>query len=184
VQRKKELTGGNILFLISCHEIVESSIRSLYDHSLVVHASDLPRGRGWSPMIWQILEGKTDITVSLLEAEDSVDSGKIWHQKIVHLEGHELFDEINNALFKAEIDLMNFAIENESTIEPKVQSDDRATYYRKRKPEDSKIDPEMSIASQFNLLRVADPERYPAFFEYFGRRYKILISKMEINENE
>ena len=32
---------------------------------------------------------------------------------------------------------------------------------------------------QINLLRVVDNERYPAFFEWMGQRYRILIQKDE-----
>jgi methionyl-tRNA formyltransferase len=180
VQRKKQLSGGKILFLISCHEIIGPDIRLKYDHSLVIHASDLPRGRGWSPLVWQVLEGKNEIVVSLLEAEEQVDTGRIWCQKKIYFEGHELADEMNQALFDAEIDLMNFAVDNKSTVEPVDQSEEQATYYRKRTPDDSKIDPDKNIVSQFDLLRVADPVRYPAFFDYRGHKYKISISKMDV----
>jgi methionyl-tRNA formyltransferase len=33
------------------------------------------------------------------------------------------------------------------------------------------------LAEQFDLLRVVDSERFPAFFEYRGRRYKLKIEK-------
>src|SRR5882757_2342579 len=90
VREKAELSGGDILFLISCHEIISRRDRQQYGASLVIHASDLPEGRGWSPHIWQILEGKRDIVVSLIEAQDQVDTGAIWAQRHLVLEGHEL----------------------------------------------------------------------------------------------
>ena len=40
---------------------------------------------------------------------------------------------------------------------------------------DSRLDPDDTIAQQFNLLRVVDNERYPAFFELLGRRYILKI---------
>ena len=70
--KKKEILGGDILFLISCNEIIKKDIRELYQKTLVIHASDLPKGRGWSPYIWEILDGKSEITVSLIEADESV----------------------------------------------------------------------------------------------------------------
>ena len=75
------LAGGEILFLVSCNEIIGKDVRDRYMATLVIHASDLPKGRGWSPHIWQIIEGKKEIMVSLLEAEDAVDSGAIWAKK-------------------------------------------------------------------------------------------------------
>lgn len=130
----------------------------------MIHASDLPRHRGWSPLVWQIVEGYQDIVVGLLEAEDSVDNGAIWHQISLHFAGHELVDEINDALFDEELRLMDFAVENFGTVRPRVQSNAgaHATYCRRRISEDSRIDPR-SIAEQFNLLRVADSLRYLTF---------------------
>jgi methionyl-tRNA formyltransferase len=34
------------------------------------------------------------------------------------------------------------------------------------------------LGEAFDLLRVADPERYPAFFEHRGRTYRIRIDPL------
>ncbi len=177
VNRKDELSEGDILFLISCNEIVDAATRNRYRATLVVHASDLPEGRGWSPHIWQILEGKNRIKVSLLEAEDAVDSGKIWAQKEMILEGHELFEEINEKLFATELELMEFAVTNFASVVPRAQENRPASYYPKRTPEDSRLDPDKTLAEQFDLLRVADNERFPAFVELRGHRYYLELKK-------
>jgi spore coat polysaccharide biosynthesis predicted glycosyltransferase SpsG len=39
-----------------------------------------------------------------------------------------------------------------------------------------------SIAEQFDLLRVVDPEHYPAFFDYRGKRYIIKMEKADSGE--
>ena len=179
VTEKKALTGGDILFLISCHEIIEEQERRLYQKSFVIHASDLPAGRGWSPHVWQILEGCNEIIISLLEAEDEVDSGAIWFKKRISVAGHELADEINQKIFKTEIELMNFTLDGFDEVKPVIQDHSYATYYPKRKPVDSKIDPNLTIAEQFDLLRISDPKRYPAFFEYRGYRYNLIIEKVD-----
>ncbi|WP_225172415.1 formyltransferase family protein [Bradyrhizobium sp. BRP19] len=178
VQRKAELSGGDILFLISCHEIISAGDRTRYGKSLVIHASDLPQGRGWSPHIWQILEGKNDIVVSLLEAEDQVDTGAIWAQRHLILEGHELFDEINAKLFAIELDLMNEALASIGRKAPVAQDGRAPTYYPRRSPADSRLDPAQPLARQFELLRVADPERFPAFFDFRGHRYLVRLEKV------
>lgn len=179
-RKKKELPGGDVLFLISCGEIVSAEDREKYQVSLVTHASDLPRGRGWSPHIWRIIEGATQITLSLLEAEDRVDSGRIWKQVIVPVPKHSLWDDINELIFDAEMELVDFALSNFTTIQPQRQNDKiEPSYYRLREPDDSRIDPEKSISSQFDLLRVCDPQRYPAFFYLRGHRYKLILEKMD-----
>ena len=177
VSRKAELSGGDLLFLVSCHELIGVDIRDQYRTTLVLHASDLPVGRGWSPHVWTVVNGGHEIVLSLLEAEDKVDSGDIWAQRRILLQGHELYDEINAAVFQAEIELIEHAINHYPEIEKWKQNEREATYYPRRTPEDSRLDPDKSIAAQFNLLRVVDSERYPAFFDYRGHRYYLKISK-------
>lgn len=172
-------TGGDILFLISCSEILKATTRGLFSHALVLHASDLPEGRGWSPHIWDILAGKQIITVSLLNAEDPVDSGDIWKKQVIQLNGRELFDDINDLLFTAELNLIEWACLNHETCYPIAQSTSNSSYHRKRVPIDSELNIHDSIENQFNLLRVCDPRRFPAFFYKDGQKYNIRIDKDE-----
>lgn len=180
VRCKADLPGGDILFLISCNEIIKQNDRNAYKKVLVIHASDLPKGRGWSPHIWQIIEGKEEITVTLLEAEDKVDSGDIWSQQLLRIPCDALWDEINQLIFEAEIKLMDCAVDNFYDIKPYPQkSVIEPTYYPKRTPNDSRIDPKLDIKSQFDLIRVCDPDRYPAFFELHGHKYIIRLEKAD-----
>ena len=172
-----EARGGDYLFLISCAEIVKKDVRTRYRHTLVIHASDLPHGRGWSPVAWTVLSGDTIVTVSMLEAEDKVDTGAIWAQRCFELQGHELLQEINQHLFDMELELMEYAIDYGEAITPRPQATVGSVYYERRKPSDSRIDPHKSIAEQFDLLRVSDDVRFPAFFEYRGYRYELRLIK-------
>ncbi|VXC38215.1 UDP-glucuronic acid dehydrogenase [Pseudomonas sp. 8Z] len=180
VRSKRELSGGDILFLISCSEIITADDRAAYSHSLVLHASDLPHGRGWSPHIWQILEGAEEIVLSLIEAEDRVDTGCIWKKIKIPIAKDMLWDEINHQLFVAEIELIDFAVSQWLAIVPTQQDEcGEVTYYPRRKPEDSRLDPRLSIESQFDQMRVCDPLRYPAFFELYGCKYKLTLEKID-----
>lgn len=174
---KNELSDGDILFLVSCNEIITCEIRRQYTKALVIHASDLPAGRGWSPHIWQILEGQNLLTVTLLEAEDKVDTGAIWKKLNFQLQGHELADEINEKLFETELKLMSFAVDNFDTVKPTVQKEGKRSCYPKRTPQDSKLNPDKTITEQFNLLRVADNIRFPAFIDHLGHRYILKLEK-------
>ncbi|HGY9624955.1 formyltransferase family protein [Pseudomonas putida] len=177
---KTELGEGDVLFLISCSEIIGEDVRRRFSKVLVLHASDLPKGRGWSPHIWEVIAGAETIVLSLLEAKDKVDSGDIWKKLDVPIPRDALFHEINEAIFLAEEKLLDYAVKNFDIIVPTPQSDDDvATYYSRRVPENSRIDPERTIAEQFDLLRVCDAERFPAFFEFRGARYKIMLEKIK-----
>jgi len=177
IHSKEELTSGDILFLISCSDIISKVERSEFKKTLVIHASDLPHGRGWSPHVWEIINGATNITLSLLEVEDKVDTGDIWKKVTVPIPKTALFDEINELIFNSELELMDFSIANYKTVKPKKQLNIDSTYWPKRSPNDSEIDINKGISEQFNLIRVCDPDRFPAFFYKDGKRFNITIKR-------
>ena len=59
--------------------------------NLVLHASNLPKGRGFAPLQWQILKKKNKIIMTLFEAVKNVDSGKIFAKDQIKLNGTELY---------------------------------------------------------------------------------------------
>lgn len=168
---------GNFLLLISCTQLVPPAVRDRFDHSLVVHSSDLPRGRGWSPQAWAVLQGADRLTVSLIEADDPVDSGRIWHKSHILLDGSELFDELHDKLYRCWMSLMDWALAHSESVVPESQTGE-PTYLNRRRPTDSRIDPDRTIADQFDQLRIADPDRFPAFFDLRGHRYAIRLEKL------
>lgn len=175
---RAELPGGDLLFLVSCSQIIRERERSLYAATLVVHASDLPRDRGWSPHVWQIVEGASLITVALIEAREPVDMGDVWFKTTFELEGTELLPEINDRLFAAELDLMDRAVREWGSVVPRPQVGDPGAYRSRRTREDSRLDPSRTIAEQFDQLRVVDNECYPAFFDHRGARYVLKIERV------
>jgi methionyl-tRNA formyltransferase len=177
IQRSADVQGGDILFLVSCHEIIKAPVRDRYRHTLVIHASDLPKGKGMSPHVWQILDGSTEIVVTLLEAAAALDAGDIWHQETMHIPRTALHDEIHAALFETELRLMSWALQHHTDVQPRPQSG-TGSFYRKRNPGDSQIPLAMTIGQAFALLRIADPQRYPAFIEVEGVRFKLAIERM------
>ena len=174
-----QVTNGELLFLVSCTDILDSSIISRFKKVMVLHASDLPQGRGWSPHIWELLRGAESITVSLLDAAVAVDCGDIYRKITINIPKSALWIEINDLLFAAEIQLIEFAIENFDNLHGISQNSGiEASYYPKRKPSDSEIDPNKSISEQFDLIRVCDSERFPAFFYHRGQAYKIILEEL------
>jgi methionyl-tRNA formyltransferase len=178
MRSRDQLAPGDLLFLISCSEIINVDVRDKFKKVLVIHASDLPKGRGWSPHVWQILEGNDSIHLTLLEAEDKVDSGKIWEKIVIAVSRDALCSEINERIFEAECLLMDFAVEHFNSVKPKQQDMSLSpSYYSKRTPSDSELDPKKSIADQFDLIRVCDPDRFPAYFQLRGSEYKIRLER-------
>lgn len=173
-----QVETGEIAFYLGCIHITPPDVLARNARNIVVHASNLPKGRGFAPVAWQILEGANDIPVCLLEMAEAVDAGPIIFRETMQLEGHELYDEWRVKLGAA-INDMCLRYLNAPTVPAGVPQTGEATAYRRRRPEDSQIDPEQTIAAQFDLLRVVDNENYPAFFNYRGKKYIIRISKAD-----
>ena len=179
IRSPKQVTNGDLLFLVSCNVLVDRAATERFKHALVLHASDLPKGRGWSPHIWELLNGADCITVSLLDAAAAIDCGDIYKKITVDIPRSALWDEINDLIFSTEIQLMEFAIKNFENLKKYPQnSDTEVTYYPKRNPKDSEIDPNKPISEQFDLIRACDPNRFPARFYHRGEAYKIILEKL------
>lgn len=173
----EEIRRGGVAFYLGCVTIEPPEVLARNHRNLVVHASDLPKGRGFSPMTWLVLEGRNEIPVCLLEAAEEVDCGPIIYRSIVRLQGHELVDEMRAALGALHVDLCRRFLAESAPPAGELQAGE-ATTYRRRHPADSRLDPGQSIAEQFDLFRVVDNDRYPAFFDLRGHRYALSIKKL------
>lgn len=172
-----DLQEGDLCFLLGCGFLVSAERLKLHRHNLVVHESALPQGRGWSPMTWQILEGKSEIPITLFEAAAAVDSGPIYLEDTMVFSGGELVGELRRTQGEMTVALCErFVTQYPQVVDGARAQTGEGSVYARRGPQDSQLDPHRSLAEQFNLLRVVDNERYPAFFELDGRRYTIQIS--------
>jgi methionyl-tRNA formyltransferase len=178
VRDHAEVKAGGVAFFLGCVKIAKAETLTRNRRNLVVHASDLPKGRGFSPMTWQILEGKNRLPVCLLEAAEGVDSGPIVERAWIEYHGHELNDELRAPLGEMHIRLCRRFLGSDVPPVGVAQTGEASTYARRR-ADDSRLDPNASIADQFALLRVVDNDRYPAFFDLHGHRYVLRITKQD-----
>lgn len=167
----------DLLFILSYHKIIGSEFLEKNSNNIVVHASNLPEGKGWAPMFWQVLEGREEITFSMIEAVADVDAGDIYLQRSLSLTGYELNAELR--LMQAEVikAMCVELLDNIHLLENPQKQLGAETFYPRRTSEDSRLDVNRSIGEQFNLLRICDNEEYPAFFELGGIRYLLKIEK-------
>lgn len=176
------LQNYDVVFILSYHKIIDKKNLEKNSHNIVVHASDLPKGKGWAPMFWQILEDKHVIPFTMFEASCGVDDGDIYMQKDLHLSGYELNNELREKQARHTIDMcLEFLDKYEEIRTPKKQSGEE-TFYKKRTTKDSELDINKTIQEQFNLLRIVDNEDYPAFFYKDDKKYIIKIEEAN-NEN-
>lgn len=177
---------GDVAFLLGCTKIATDAAISKNTYTLVVHESDLPKGRGFAPIQWQLIAGRNEIPICLLQTENEVDSGAVFLKRLVTFDGHELNDEIRFAQGQATIEIcLEFL--NAKPIPIKEPQSGEPSYYTRRYPEDSRLDPDKTISEQFNLLRTVDNDAYPAFFTLNDTDYIIRIEKrnaVELTDSE
>lgn len=173
-----DIVGGDIMLVLSCEKILAKKYLDLHKSNVVVHPSKLPQGKGWSPLAWQILEGKNKIPVSLFEVEENVDAGNIYIVEYIDLEGHELNDEIKSKQGLLTIKMVKRYIDEFNIMVGLPQVGDESFYPRRRQKE-NELDVNKTIFEQFNLLRIVDNERYPAHFYLGEHKYTLKIYKAD-----
>lgn len=173
----EDITQGAVAFYLGCIHITPPEVIARNRRNLVVHESDLPRGRGFSPLTWQVLEGRNTIPICLIEAVADVDAGPVIYRDSLTFEGHELIGEMRDQLGRMTVSLCRRFMDAPSPLEGEPQSGEPSTYMRRR-PMDSTLDVDKTIAEQFDLLRVVDNSHYPAFFEFRGCRYRLAVEKV------
>lgn len=176
VSHQNEIKEGYVCFALSCTSIIKKINLIKNQHNIVVHPSPLPLGRGFSPLAWQILNGENEITFCLLEADENVDQGPIYQKKIVRFSGYELNSEIKKIQAQTTIQMCVEFLDNVKKLKKHDQIG-IPSYYKRRTNKDSELNINKTIKDQFNLLRIVDNERYPAFFYIDGHKYNIKIDK-------
>jgi len=178
VHTAKDIKKGDVAFFLSFEEIIPEYILSKHVNNIVVHGSDLPMGKGMSPISWQILEGRKEIVMTLFEMEERLDSGGIYLQDVMQFDGTELIDEIRDKQVKSTFKLCLEFLKKYPKILNKVRVQrGKGSFYKRRGARDSRLDISKTIAEQFDLLRVVDNDIYPAFFKYKGQKYFLKVTK-------
>lgn len=167
----------DIVFILSYHKIIPIKQLKTNGHNIVIHASALPKGKGWAPMFWQVLEGRNKIPFTMFEASSGVDDGDIYMQKTLHLTGYELNDSLREKQANFIINMCLAFINNYEKFKNKKKQSGEETLYPKRTEKNSELDINKTIKEQFNLLRIVSNDNYPAFFEIDGHKYILTIEE-------
>lgn len=183
VRKPEDIQEGWACFLLGCIHIISNNFLKRNKHNLVVHESDLPKGRGFAPMAWQILEGQNSIPVCLVEASaDQPDSGDIWLKDSIELEGHEFLPTWRHLQGRKTVELCQNFITEYDALSPRKQTGE-PTWYRRRRPRDSELDATKPLEEQINLLRIVDNQRYPAFFKMGETKIFIRVSPDDLSDD-
>ena len=133
LENHKELKKNHdINIIFSYFKIIPKQYLAKSKINLIPHESDLPKGKGMSPLTWQILEGKKKVFFSLIEANPKVDSGVIYYKKQKIIPKEILFDEIKKIQLdenlKLIIKFIKFYKTNKKAPKSKIQFG-KTTFY-------------------------------------------------------
>lgn len=168
------VSGQDIVFILGYTRILDAAFLGRNRLNLVVHESDLPAGKGFAPLQWQILEGKKAIPVCLIEAREAVDAGDILFRTEIQLDGTELYDEIRQKQAHATLAAIEGFLRIYPDFTPRPQSG-AESFYRRRTKKDGELDVDKTIREQFDLLRIANNEEWPSYFYMHGQKYLLKI---------
>jgi len=172
----KNIQKCDILFLISYTKILPLKYFSKVGLPLVIHESNLPYGRGCSPVMWEILKNKKLFYISILELNEKVDSGRILLKDNFYINPTDLYDEIRDKQSQSNIKIVKKFLK----IHPKIKFKRQIgipTYYKSRSTRDSELNINKSIKSQFNLMRINNNNNWPSFFYIHGIKFFLKIYK-------
>ena len=161
-------------------DLIDDKIISNY-FSVMLHPSPLPKFRGGSPIQNQIINGETESAVTLFKMNNKVDQGDIIYQRKFSLNGE--LDEILSRITIIGIELSLKMIKNFNHLEFKKQDDSKASYYPRRKPEQSEITLEelknSTSLQLYNKIRaLQDP--YPNAFIIDSQGKKLFLTRAKL----
>lgn len=176
----KKINNHEVVFILGYTKKIYNEDLLRNKINLVIHASNLPKDRGFSPIQYQILKGKNRIKVSLITVEEEIDSGLIILQKELNFNGTELYDEIR----KKQAKITNKIIKDFIKGYPQIFKNKRkqkglATFNKRLSDKNNELDIKHSINKQFNILRIGNNEKWPSHFYKNGIKYIIKIYKDE-----
>jgi methionyl-tRNA formyltransferase len=136
--------------------------------------TDLPFGRGGSPLQNLIARGIYETKISALKCVEEIDAGPIYLKR--HFSLHGAAEEIYIRASKI-IEEMIVEIIDDSLV-PYAQTGD-PIYFQRRKPEQGNLLEAKSVEELFDLIRMLDAEGYPhAFMNIKGKRLEFSRAKL------
>jgi methionyl-tRNA formyltransferase len=145
---------------------------------IVFHMTDLPYGRGGSPLQNLIVRGKTKTKISAIKVEGSIDAGPIYLKKNLDLRGsaNEILQRASDIIFSEMMPAMMT-----KTIRPIKQSG-KVTIFARRRPDQGSIGDIDNIKAVHDHIRMLDGEGYPrAFLDHKKLDLKFHNSNLENN---
>ena len=132
---------------------------------VVFHMTDLPCGRGGSPLQNLIARGVTETKISAIEVTEGLDTGRVYFKEPMSLYGsaEEIYLRASEVIFKKMIPQIL------AQHPQPLPQQGTVTEFTRRTPDMSELSADMTIEQIFDYIRMLDAEGYPPAFIRFGK---------------
>ena len=138
------------------------------------HMTDVPYGRGGSPLQNLISRGHRNTKLTALKMTSAFDAGPFYLKKDLSLEGGA--EEIYLRSCALSADMIKEIVENETCPVPQTGE---PVNFKRRKPQESEIAEVDSLENLHDFIRMLDAEGYPrAFLSHAGYRFEFSRSAL------
>lgn len=154
--------------------IVESEILEMVE-CVCFHMTDVPYGRGGTPLQNLIVRGHKETKLTALRMVDALDAGPIYDKRNLSLAGSaaEIFDRAAVLTF----DMMRWITEAQPRPTPQVGE---PTVFKRRRPDESVLPYDGDLDAIYDHIRMLDAPGYPKAFLEHGR-FRVIFGKAEID---
>jgi methionyl-tRNA formyltransferase len=141
---------------------------------ILFHMTDLPYGRGGSPLQNLIASGATQTMVSAVRMTGEIDAGPIYLKQPLALDGAagDIFRRLSVIVF----DMIGEIVTSHPQAVPQTGS---PTYFKRRTPEQSALPDAATIGEIYDHIRMLDADSYPRAFVDIGR-WRLEFSEAEL----
>ena len=164
----------SIIFIPHWSYIIPPSIYEQYE-CVVLHMTDLPFGRGGSPLQNLIVRGVKETKISALKVTEGLDTGDIYLKMPFSLAGtaQEIFIRSSDVVKEMIIEIIEQDLKS-------VPQEGEVTSFRRRKPEEGSISSLNELEKVYDYIRMLDCDGYPnAFIETEHLRFEFSNAILE-----
>ena len=140
------------------------------------HMTDVPFGRGGSPLQNLIARGHKETMLTALRMVSEMDAGPLYMKRPLALAGsaQEIYERASALAFT----MMAEIAEHEPQPIPQVGE---PTYFKRRTPEMSALPQSGTIESIYDHIRMLDAESYPRAFLRHGE-YRLIFDRAKLSD--
>lgn len=171
----------DIIFCIGWPQIMGKEILQIPRHGCVgIHPTLLPQRRGGAPINWCLIDGLTNSGVTLFYFDKGVDSGDIIAQHEIEITLEDTAEILLDKVTIAATELVKkyYPLLEKGSAPRIAQDNAKATYTRRRRPEDGVIDWRKTSLSIYNWIRALSLP-FPGAFTFWNSQ-KVIIWESEL----